>query len=276
MRARLRTLSLCGAALAVIAVTVAPAPARALDVRVEVAPIISVPFNSVLDGIPLDEGTVDIVEVGGALGFQVNEAVLQQLGLPRQQQVLALADVTQKVGFGVRLALLLDDWEIRYEFTAYGFDELVYTHVNFPDLTQVGQALFFPIEGALNLDASSLESMFLHNVGVGYRFTPFDWFIRPYVPLSLGFSAVQLRNGLGNMYGFNIQAGLGVVWDVWSSLRLSLDVRYGISVFMNQDTSLGGIRQGAIASAGTNESSFEAVVETLSTLNFGLQLSWGF
>jgi hypothetical protein len=271
---RARTLFLCGLALAT-SIAVAP-PARALDVRVEVAPIFSLPFNAVLDGIPLPEGTIDVVRVADALGFQVNEGVLNQFGIPREQDVTSLVDLTQKVGFGVRLALLLNDWEIRYEFVAYGYDELVYTHVNFPDLTQVGQAVFFPVEGALTLDATSLDSMFLHNLGVGYRFTPFDWIVRPYVPLSLGFAAVQLRNDLGALYGFNIQVGLGVVWDAWKSLRLSLDMRYGISVFMNQDTSLGGIQQRGIASAGTNASTFEAVVETLSTLNFGLQVSWGF
>lgn len=261
----MRTLIRSAAALTLtLGVLVAARPAAALDVRVEVAPLVHVPLGEILDGVPA------LVQPPDTLYVNANETWL--------------LDYTHGVGGGVSLSLLLNSWEIRYEFAALPFKSLVLTHAG---LAPAGTTtpIFLPSESLEELSnraprrpsvgVSSLDAVLLHNVGFGYRFTPFDWVVHPYFPLNLGFAAAQLRNGAETLIGFNLQLGVGVEWDPFEAFRVGLAMRYNFTAFKNPDSGF-SLGDQAIQTAQTNESSFEAVMEVLQSLTFSLHASYRF
>ena len=242
------------ALLAALTLMAAPAPARALDVRLEVAPLVHFSLSPLLDGLPLE------VPNGPLTGARE----------------IFLVDLSHKPGFGASFALLLGNWEIRYEFAAVEYDKLTVEHVQFPDYT-----------GVLSLDASELsgrsadisgelDPIFFHYAGFGYRFTPWDWVVHPYFPISLGFAAAQIRNGGETLLGFTVQLGAGVEWDPLEQLRVGLSLRYNFSAFKLPDTTFSSIKSVGIQAAATNSSLTEAVMETLSTLSLNLHISYKF
>lgn len=255
--------------LCLLAVGFAPR-AEAIDVRLELSPGLLIPMGPFLDGTATNEAQADLSSLGGT-------------GIT---SITSLSDVDHKVGGGIALALLLDDFEFRYEFAVMPFSKLRVTHLGLI----TGQVSFYlPTEDlgdgtvqaiigrSTELDLSPLDSAFIHNVGFGYRFTPFpEWVVHPFVPFGLGFSAAQLRNDLPTLLGFYVQLGLGLQWDATEHFRIGLDFRYTFHAYKNPDTSISAVTQGAAKSLTTNSGAFDAVVEDLHTLNIRTNVSWKF
>ena len=243
-----------------------PARADALDVRLEIAPSAAIPLSALMDGVPIQES------LDPNLGF--GSSVIYRL------------DFEQQVGFGVSLALLLNDWEIRYDFARYAYKRVKITHLRFPDTTNVMywpladfnefliQAGGTPLPSSVSL--TDWDALYYHCIGFGYRFTPFDWVVHPYVPLDIGFALIQPGNDFELMYGFYIQSGLGLNWDATDHLRVGLVARFTFGFFKNPDTSTKGISDLGIQAGVTNNSSFEAVLETFRTVNVAAHISYKF
>lgn len=244
-----------------LAVAATASPAAALEVRLEVAPQVTIPLNPILDGLPLEFAQ------GPVLGIQ------EEL----------LLDLSQGTGGGASISLLLSDFEIRYEFTLLPWDTLTITHVKFPGLSQLvegAEQIALPAADLLPATSASisgdLDAILIHTVGVGYRFTPWNWVVHPYFPVGLGFTAAQLRNGGDTLLGFNIQLGAGVQWDITKAWRLGIALRYNFAAYKNPDTTFSNIANTGIQSAVTNRSSFEAVMETLQSISFTAHISYRF
>ena len=242
-------LSLVVASLVVLLLT--PTPARAVDVRLEVGPLVVFPLFPLLDGLPLEV----------------------QDGLLTGERETYLMDFSQKPGFGVSFALLLNSWEFRYEFAAV--DQARITHVQFPDYTGVLSLDILEFTKGVGI-ADEYDTMFFHYVGFGYRFTPWDWVVHPYFPFGLGFAAVQVRNGADPLLGFSIEIGAGVNWDALPYLRVGLCLRYHFSAYKLPNTAFDSIQSLGIQAAATNTSLTEAVMETLSSLSLSLHVSYKF
>lgn len=238
--------------LALALLGLSAAPAWSLDLRVEVSPMVSFPIARLLDGLPIEATVMD--DYG-----TTTDAVF-------------LTDLSQGVGGGVGISVLLNDWEIRYELAALPYSRLHVTHVKLPDYT--GD---FYLPYGESVDASGeLDELLFHNIVLGYRFTPFDWVVHPYFPFGLGFSAAQTRLDDETLFGFNIQIGVGVQWDVTEAFRVGTALRYTFSAYKNPDTSLSSLQSVGMQSAATNTSLFEAVMETMQTLSWNLHASYQF
>lgn len=236
-------------------------PAHAIDVRLEAAPVISFPMSSFIDGlvinVPADVGFVSQITDGQ---YQFDEAWV--------------LDLSQKTGYGAAISLLLDDWEIRYEFFAMDFDELTVTHVAFADVSP-DLALELNQTGSLGI-SEFFDSIFFHSASVGYRFTPYDWVVHPYFPFALGFAAAQVRNGSDTYFGFNIQLGAGVQWDVLDALRVGVGLRYVLGLYKLPQTSFSSVQAEGIRSAVRDQSLTEAVMEVFQTLDLSIHASYLF
>lgn len=238
--------------LCAIALLLASAPAHAVNVRLELAPMLSIPLGPLLDGIPV------VINPPQAAGGANVSGIL--------------VDVENSVGGGMALSLMLNDFEIRYEFASIDYSELVGTHYEDANLP----GFLLEIGGAARVDVSdSLDSVFLHNVVFGYRFTPFDWKLRPYVPFGVGFAVAQLRNDMDTIFGFTIQGGIGLEY-ILGKFRLGAELRYSFHAYKNPDTSINAIQGQGNLAVQTNSDLFETVMETLSMLNINIHASYSF
>lgn len=236
-------------------------PARAVDVRIEVGPFGLVPLGPILDGQASTISNFDL----GSLGLQGGT-----------QDITALTDVTHSSGGGFSLSLLLNQWEIRYEFGVLPYDEVNLTHLG---IVAGDLSLYFKTEDLLGQsisgDSSELDPAMFHSIGFGYRFEPFpEWTVSPYVPFGLGFAVAMPRNDVDPMFGFNIQLGVGAHALLGEHFDLGLAVRYGLSAFKNTDTSISALTQGASASVSTGSSAFDAAVEVLQAVSISVTLGF--
>ena len=269
------TLAAFGLALALLV----PTTARALDVRLEIAPLLMVPVGPFLDSQAATEAQFDTGVVGWNLGTI---------------DLTSLSDVENSTGGGISVALLLGNFEIRYEFGALPWDKQVLTYIGFvtQDLSfyipttaadardgldeQTIKALFGD-ESSISRDLSDLDSILFHNIGVGYRFVPFpEWVVQPYVPVGIGFAIAQLRNDLDTLFGFYLQTGVGAQWDATDAFRLGLEMRYNFGAYKAPDISVRSITRAGSATLTTNNSAFDAVMEDFHAVTIRLHASYKF
>lgn len=249
--------------LALAALAFAATTAHAFEVRLEVSPLVAIPIGPFLDAQATPMSQLDLESVGIA----VPEA-----------EATVLSDISNGVGGGVSISLLLDNWEIRYELRALPYDHTELTHVG---ITLGDLSIYLPADEIvgqeITADLSNLDSALFHTLGFGYRFEPFpEWAVSPYVPLLFGVGLAMPRNGADPVIGFDVQLGLGAHWRPVPVFDIGLAVRYELSVYKNPDTSLGALSKGASASVTTNSSAFDAALEILQAVSIGLTASVGF
>ena len=260
------------AVLAVLALCSLPAPARAVDVRIEISPMVSIPIGPFLDAVPVSAISVDSAQLGFNLG---------------QLDFSALNDYQNSVGGGVGLSILFNNWEIRYEFMALPFAKRKMTHIGFT--SSLGVAFYIPVEEfddatvrtltgtTKGEDVSKLDPVFIHNIGFGWRFVPFDhWIVQPYLPFGLGFSLAQIQNGVDPLPGFYVQLGLGVQYSPVPSFRMALEARYMLGLYKAPDISASAIGKAASGTLTTNASAFDAVMEDVHVVNVVFALAYKF
>lgn len=256
-----RSLAASASLLAVAAITAPARPATALDWGLEVSPGVGVPLGTFIDGVPFAGSS------------------------PQVGDAAAMFDLTSLSGATLGLALLLDQWEIRYTTHVLPFDRLVMTHLMIKRYTD--QA-FFPIESfrkaigtsppllppdqPTTWDARGLQPAVIHALTAGYRFRLLDGSIRPYVPVALGFALGQIK-GNPPAPGVTVQIGAGVEWWVHPRFAIGTSIRYHWVAVRNPKTIDTSVTQLGMQSILADDSVFEGALESVHLLSFSANLT---
>lgn len=117
-----------------------------------------------------------------------------------------LTQVKMKLSYSVSATLLLNDFEIGYTLNAFRYGNV-------------------ELNNGKQLDPSSQAHF--HKFHLGYRIYFHKSWIRPYLPLSLGFVlATSPGANVERKYGLDVSAGLGIEFRLHKNIYIGLDARY--------------------------------------------------
>jgi len=240
------------------------------DIRVEVCPGVGVPLGRYLDGVPRFR------EGGATMQYWTDNETRHG---PWGEDVTLKSDIDSSyVGFNVSASVLLQNVEFRYQLQMLGWRGETVTDVAFH---RVSEMLYLPVDSVKGLEASDrpvallpavdddLGRLYIHGVGLGYRFQLMEGEFEPFIPLLLGFTWAHCR-AFDAVYGGFAQMGLGFDWQHSEHLYLGLEMRYSWIVTQTPGPELYQASYVEMVAAATskNESAFEGFVEDLHLLTF--------
>lgn len=221
MRRLLRVLGLC---------ILAAAPTGALakvDYRLEVALGAVVPGGAVFHGV-------------------VGEYDFNQRTPAEDTRGNVLYDYHFNPGFTAALSLLVNDFELRYQFATLGWSQLEPTHVSFERYRGTAvvypgelpaRAIFLPYQKlptpSLVVDSPNSPAFRLHSLTLGWRFNLVRGPYQPYIPVAIGL-AIGEGGGLGQtLLGSSFQLGFGYEFHLNDRISLGFEVRYNWMLLQN-------------------------------------------
>lgn len=258
-----------------------PAPARAVEVSLQLSPGVAFPIGSFIDDFPLPID--DVTPFLRAFGFPVVWAPDD----PNYQATPGAVrlDAESDPGFAIGVGLLLDNWEIRYDVQIHSWGKMTVSGYNFRLGAPVEflDNVFFDVESPqapiVFQDAGDdleLAPLIVHRISGGYRFYVLDyWAIKPYIPVALGF-VVMHGNDFDTILGGSIELGLGLEYQLDEHWGLSVSWRYIASIMQNPAIKVSGIEGQAIQAGTGGQGLFETAVEIFQAITLGANATYRF
>lgn len=250
--------------VATVALLLAPHPAHALEMALELELGTSLPLGSFPDGVP-----VPLDDPGG-------QALL---GVPNSAYNLLL-DGKVNAGFSTAVSLLMGNWYIRGAFSLNTISSVKFTHYAVRRLNGVDlpSSLHNVYVGTLDREADLDESFSVLNIRLGFGrrwYLLGEGLLRPYLMMGLG-GLVAIIDGEANG-GMTFHAGAGV--DIYLGLGFDLGIKayYEWMGVLLPDNFQAKAAAGAASSAATAETSvLEAFLESMHTLQITATATYRF